>query len=122
MSSIAIGTGIAGETVVALRAPRLRITRRGRLVLGALLAGPVAVALAISAFSGSPAQAGSTASTASFEYITVASGETLWDLAGWIAPEADPRDVVNALTELNQLGSTAVQPGQRLAIPTAYAG
>ena len=122
MSSIAIGTGTAGGTVVALRAPRLRITRRGRLVLGALLAGPVAVALAISAFSGSPAQAGSTASTASFEYITVASGETLWDLAGWIAPEADPRDVVNALTELNQLGSTAVQPGQRLAIPTAYAG
>ena len=90
-------------------------------MLGTLLAAPVAVALTLSAFSGSAAQAGSTVSTASFDYITVASGESLWDLAGWIAPEADPREVVAALVELNQLPTTEVQPGQRLAIPAAYA-
>ena len=112
MSTIALGTA---------QAPRLRLTRRGRVVVGAMLAIPVGIALALSALSGSPAQAGSAGSTASFEHITVASGESLWDLAGWVAPDADPREVVSALIELNQLGSAEVQPGQRLAIPAAYA-
>ena len=102
-------------------APRLRITRRGRVVLGALLAAPVAIALAVSALSTAPAQAGSTVSTASFDHITVAPGESLWDLAAWIAPDADPRQVVSDLVALNQLSTTDVQPGQRLAIPSQYA-
>ena len=38
-----------------------------------------------------------------------------------IAPEADPRQVVSDLVALNQLSTTEVQPGQRLAIPTEYA-
>ncbi|QNO36593.1 LysM peptidoglycan-binding domain-containing protein [Protaetiibacter sp. SSC-01] len=100
--------------------PRLRITRRGRAVLGALLGAPIAAALTLSALSGTPAQAGSTASTTTFEYISVASGESLWDLAAWVAPESDPREVVAALVELNQLPTTEVQPGQRLAIPAEY--
>lgn len=104
-----------------VRPARLRLTRRGRAVVGALLAVPVAVALAVSAFSGSPAEAGSSISSASFDYISVAPGESLWDLAAWVAPEADPRDVVSQFVELNQLQTTEVQPGQRLAIPAAYA-
>ena len=102
-------------------APRLKITRRGRLVLAALLAAPIAVVLAFSALASAPAQAGSTASTTSFAHITVAPGESLWELAAWIAPEADPRQVVSDLVALNQLSTTEVQPGQRLAIPTEYA-
>jgi len=112
MSTIALGIP---------QTPRLRLTRRGRIVVGAILAAPVAVVLAVSALSGAPAQAGSTVSTASFDYITVAAGESLWDLASWVAPEADPREVVSSLIELNQLESAEVQPGQRLAIPLAYA-
>lgn len=112
MSTIALGTP---------QAPRLRLTRRGRVVVGAILAVPVAIVLAVSALSGASAQAGNSASAASFDYITVAAGESLWDLAGWVAPDADPREVVAALIELNQLGSGDVQPGQRLAIPLAYA-
>lgn len=105
--------------------PRLRLTRRGRVVFGTLIAAPLALVLALSAFAGSafagsPAQAGSTASSASFEYVTVASGESLWDLAVWISPESDPREVVSALVSLNQLQSSDVQPGQRLAVPAAY--
>ena len=104
------------------QAPRLRLTRRGRAVVGALLAAPVAVVLAVSALSGATAaQAGSAPSSTSFDYITVAAGESLWDLAAWVAPEEDPRVVVGALIELNQLGTADVQPGQRLAIPLAYA-
>ncbi len=126
MSTVALTTTALTTTGVALsrapRAPRLRITRRGRVVLGALLATPVAVALALSALAESPAQAGSTAPTTGFSYVSVAPGESLWELAAWIAPEADPRDVVAQLVELNQLPTTEVQPGQRLAIPAAYAG
>ncbi|MFT4028399.1 MAG: LysM peptidoglycan-binding domain-containing protein [Protaetiibacter sp.] len=119
MTTIALSTSRVGTASRGI-APRLRLTPRGRLVIGTLLAAPVALALALSAFSGTSAQAGSTVSTASFDYITVAAGESLWDLAGWIAPEADPREVVTALVELNQLSTTEVQPGQRLAIPAAY--
>jgi len=108
--------------LVTPQAPRLRLTRRGRIVVGALLAAPVAVALAISALSGAAsAQAGSVSSTTSFDYITVAAGESLWDLAAWVAPDEDPREVVGALIELNQLGTSEVQPGQRLAVPLVYA-
>lgn len=127
MSTIALGTPTyrtparnRAHDAATAAAPRLRITRRGRAVLGALLVGPVAVALAVSALSGAPAQAGSTSSTASFEYLTVGPGESLWELAGWIAPDADPREVVTQLVALNQLPSADVQPGQRIAIPVQY--
>lgn len=123
MSAVTLtAPGFSGARTSARPAvrPRLRLTRRGRVVFGALLAAPIAVALTLSAFSGSPAQAGATVSTASFEYISVASGESLWDLAAWIAPEADPRDVVADIVELNQLATTEVHPGQRLAIPAEY--
>ena len=111
MSTIALGT---------THTPRLHLTRRGRAVVGVLLAAPVAIALAMSALSGAAAQAGSSPSTTSFDYITVASGESLWDLAAWVAPDADPREVVSALIDLNQLESGEVQPGQRLAVPLVY--
>jgi hypothetical protein len=115
MSTIAFTDGMSAPV-----APRLRLTRRGRLVIGALLAVPVAIALTVSALMSAPAQAGSSAPAAEFDYITVAAGESLWDLAGWVAPEADPRDVVSKLISLNQLATTEVQPGQRLAIPLEY--
>jgi LysM repeat protein len=118
----AAGPTAAGRTAddSARPAPRLRITRRGRVALGALLAAPIAVALAVSALSIPPPEAGSTVSTANFDHNTVAAGESLWELAAWIAPDADPRQVVSDLVALNQLPSTAVQPGQRLAIPSQY--
>jgi LysM repeat protein len=113
-------TGVRTADTSARPAARLRITRRGRVVLGALLAAPIAIALAVSTLGSPPAEAGSTVSTANFDHITVAAGESLWELAAWIAPEADPRQVVSDLVALNQLPSTAVQPGQRLAIPPQY--
>lgn len=100
--------------------PQLRITRRGRAVLGALLSVPVAIVLAISALAGAPAQAGSTAPSESLDYITVASGESLWDLAAWVAPDEDPRDVVAQIVALNRISATSIHPGQRLAIPAQY--
>lgn len=93
----------------------LRITRRGRVVLGTLIALPV---LALSLFLASPgAVAESTEVDNNFEYMTVLSGDTLWSIAESVDPAADPRDIVANIMSLNQLSNAALQPGQELAIP-----
>ena len=45
----------------------------------------------------------------------VAEGDTLWAIAGALAPGADPRPIVDHLVERN--GSSSLQVGQRLVIP-----
>ncbi|MDY7543310.1 LysM peptidoglycan-binding domain-containing protein [Cryobacterium breve] len=105
---------------------RLRITRRGRAVLTAIAGVPLVVgALAIALNGGLAAADGSTLSGASgsattFDYVTIQSGQSLWQLAKRIAPAADPREVIAEIVNLNQLPSESVQPGQRLALPAEY--
>ncbi|WKK71056.1 LysM peptidoglycan-binding domain-containing protein [Rathayibacter oskolensis] len=55
-----------------------------------------------------------------FQYVTVRAGESLWSLAEELAPESDPRDVVDDILSLNQLPSAGIEPGQRLAVPSQY--
>ncbi len=101
---------------------RLRITARGRRVLLALAALPVAVIFAVAALNGAAAIASAeSAATTEFVTITVLPGDTLWSLAGVIAPEADPREVVDAIVRLNLLDGGAIFVGQKLAIPAEYA-
>jgi len=101
---------------------RLHITKRGRAVVTFLVAVPLAIAAAAFGLGAVGAAAGSSSgSAASFQYVTVEPGESLWQLAKTVAPTADPRDVVADILTLNNLSSGDVQPGQRLAIPTAYA-
>ncbi|GAB3278635.1 LysM peptidoglycan-binding domain-containing protein [Microbacterium lacusdiani] len=103
-------------------ATRLRVTRRGRRVLAALAAAPVAAGLALAVISGGGALAsredGAPAGT--FDTVTVMAGDSLWSIAEEIAPAADPRDVVDAIVALNQLQSSSVAAGERLAIPAEY--
>jgi hypothetical protein len=105
-------------------APRthLRLTRRGRVVLTTLAALPLVLGSVAVAVNGGVAAAEGTSSVGAtaFEYITVESGQSLWELAQSIAPKQDPRDVIADIVNLNQLASDAVQPGQRLALPAAY--
>jgi hypothetical protein len=113
-----------------VRAPRLRLTPRGRAVFTTLVAAPlVAIALFIG-LGGGDAVAGQAippesqrvgSGAASFEYVSIAPGQSLWQLAEQIAPQADPREVVADILALNQLRSADVQPGQELAIPLQYA-
>ena len=112
MTTIAFSTGIAQ--------PRLRITRRGRAVITLLIAIPLAIGAAVTGVGAIGAAAGTHAGTASFQYVTVEPGESLWQVAESVAPTADPRDVVAEIQNLNNLSSGEVQPGQRLAIPTKY--
>jgi LysM repeat protein len=104
---------------------RLRITRRGRVVLSTLLSLPlIAGAVVIGLVGANSAVANgsdeSSASGVAFDYVTVQAGETLWGLAEEIAPTADPRDVIADIVDLNQLPSSEVQPGQKLAVPSIY--
>ncbi|MAT18069.1 MAG: hypothetical protein CMF56_05815 [Leifsonia sp.] len=114
-----MSTMVMNPTVVAL--PRLRLTPRGRAVFGTLAAIPL-VLLALALGVGAPsADAGAAASLDTFSYVSVAPGQSLWQVAETLAPEADPREVIADIMALNQLASSAVEPGQKLAIPTAYA-
>ncbi len=49
--------------------------------------------------------------------ITVGAGDTLWDLAGALAPHLDRREAVSLLAERN--GTSSLQAGQELIVPAA---
>jgi Tfp pilus assembly protein FimV len=122
-----IGITSSGFTVSAFPAPasgrtRLRLTVRGRRMLAVLAALPAVVALSVAIVSGGGALASRDAGPAdAFTTVTVSSGESLWSIAQTVAPEADPRDVVDAIVRLNALDSVTVQAGQSLAIPAEFA-
>lgn len=102
-------------------ATRLRLTARGRRVVLAVAAVPLAVGIAFAALSGGNAMAsGEQTTTASFATVTVMPGDTLWSIAEGVAPEADPRDVIGDITRLNLLRGGELQIGQELAIPAQY--
>ncbi|QAY60818.1 LysM peptidoglycan-binding domain-containing protein [Microbacterium protaetiae] len=104
-------------------ATRLRVTRRGRRVLAALVALPVAAAIAAAAISSGSALASRDAGAPSgtFTTVTVSAGDSLWGIAQRIAPEADPRDVVDAIVRLNALDGVSITPGEQLSVPQEYA-
>lgn len=117
-------------STIALAAPqpaiartRLRLTVRGRRVLAMLAALPavIAVSIAIVSGGGAVASAEREPSGVTFETVTALPGDTLWSIAGDIAPEADPRDVVDAIMRLNAMSSARLDIGQIIALPIEYA-
>ncbi|MDQ1126931.1 LysM repeat protein [Microbacterium sp. SORGH_AS 505] len=101
---------------------RLRLTTRGRRVVATLAALPAVVALGIGILSSGGALASGDAGSAAgtFKTVTVHSGDSLWTIAQDVAPDSDPRDVIDDIVRLNALPSSVVDAGQSLAIPTAY--
>ena len=104
------------------RSTRLRLTLRGRRVLATLAAIPAVVAISLAMVSGGTALASRDAGTApeSFSTVTVSFGDTLWSNAETVAPQADPRDVIDAIVRLNALEGVSLEAGQSLAIPAEY--
>ena len=99
----------------AARGP-VRLTRRGRLVttlvlLAGFLAGGVLLAGGLASAGTEPGAA------ATAQRVTVAPGETLWSIAERETPDADPRDTVAEILELNHLSSSAVEAGSVLLLP-----
>ena len=121
MSTVAIGGVNSIRAYAPARAaaasPRLRLTKRGRGVLTFLAATPLVIAAFLYALNGGGATASLEGSNVPFEYITVESGQTMWQLAEDLAPHADPRDVIAQLVQFNQLDSADVYAGQELAVP-----
>ncbi|MET4580971.1 hypothetical protein ABIE21_000461 [Conyzicola nivalis] len=133
MSTAVLNTSTAVESVSALAAsgrsdvavrvpsaaPRLRLTKRGRVVFTTLASLPVVAAVMFFALNGGGATATSS-SGAALEEITLQAGQSLWQLAEDIAPHDDPRDVISDIMAVNQLESGSVQAGQRLMLPPEY--
>jgi LysM domain len=99
---------------------QLRLTRRGRIVvrvgsavLALLMVGSGVLLL------DRTAQAGSQPHPVPVSYRVVLPGETLWQIAGEVAPRADRRDTVARIVELNALPGAGVSAGQRIAIPAS---
>ncbi|MCU1475914.1 MAG: LysM peptidoglycan-binding protein, partial [Subtercola sp.] len=71
----------------------LRLTRRGRLVLAAVVSLPLIAGLAAFAvLGGTSAIATGDSSAVTYSYVTVQPGESLWAIAQQLDPKADPRD------------------------------
>ena len=95
----------------------LRLTRRGRVVIALasilMLFGVTVVSGVFSADAGSSAAEQGRATGV----VVVQAGESLWQIAQDIAPQADPRETVTTIRELNGLGDTTVVPGQSIVVP-----
>jgi hypothetical protein len=99
------------------RSTRLRLTRRGRAVATLAITLPLlVVALASSRHT---ADAGTTAvaQMQATGRVVVQPGESLWQLAQELAPQADPRSTVLRIRDLNHLSSDRVEAGQALVVP-----
>jgi hypothetical protein len=117
------------EAAVVRRAPRpvpespapLRLTRRGRIVLGLIAVVLATLALTVVSMSLSDAQAANHgragAGYQGMRQVVVEPGETLWSIASQAEPSADPRQVVAEIMTANSLTSSNVQAGQLLWVP-----
>lgn len=92
-----------------MKAQRISVLAKAILLVTALI-------MAIGYFS-SNASASSEVSKASFHYLTVSAGQTLWGLAETHAKGQDPREWIASVVDLNNLTTNQLQPGQRLALP-----
>jgi LysM repeat protein len=115
-----IDTGASSEsapkarlsTRLAVEAPKhLRLTRRGAVAIAGLMLLICVGLLGIAKMS-APSSAGP--APAAPAIVTVQAGDTLWSIAGDIAPQRDPRNVVADLRRINELSSVALTPGQIL--------
>lgn len=101
---------------------KLRLTRRGRVVVSLCITALAITVLALGAmFGASQAQASDvTTDSAEFSYVVAQPGDSLWSIASQIAPAADPRDVIYDLQRLNQISGSDIHVGAELAIPLKY--
>lgn len=107
---------------VAVPGP-IRLTRRGRFVVGLLAGLAIAGAAALIWFAVTgQAQAASKvtpvpARAHSMIRVVVRPGQTLWGIAAKADPSADPRIVIQQIMNDNALSGTAVNAGQVLWVP-----
>ena len=122
------GAALAGAATVetAQARPvrtRVRLTRRGRIVVATLITAGVVLVAALAWLAGTTrAEAAGSGSPASAVYhslrsVVVQPGESLWTIATQADPAGDPRTVMQEIVDINALHGTSVQPGERLWLP-----
>jgi LysM domain len=99
----------------------LRLTRRGRIVVGFASVVLATVALTIGSMSLSGAQAANHGRPAAgyqgMRQIVVQPGQTLWSIAAQAEPSADPRQVIAEIMMANSLAGSNLEAGQLLWVP-----
>jgi hypothetical protein len=95
------------------------LTRRGRVVVTGFLAVTAAALFIVLPRGADATGAGVSASRydQNLSQVTVRPGDTLWSIALRADPSADPRLVVQRITDLNALAGTGITPGQALWVP-----
>lgn len=99
------------------RRSTVRLTRRGRIVVGVVLSVPFAAVLMVVGSWSADADTQASGAPAT-GLVVVQAGQSLWEIATAVAPESDPRATITAIRDLNGLGSDAVVPGQALVVPS----
>jgi len=95
-----------------------RLSRGARLVRTAmLLALLISGITQVAGFIGSASASNTWFKPAPVTYVSVHAGDTLWSMAEEYAPNADPRDWIDQVTTLNNLGGAGLLAGERIAIP-----
>lgn len=125
MSTVTLAPRVAPARRTAAPAVRrparsVRLTRRGRLVVFALaLLAVVAAAVWLAAGSAASRDAGAPAEV---DVVTVAPGDTLWDIASDAAATTgdDVRDMMQRIEQLNALDGGTVYVGQDLRVPAEH--
>jgi hypothetical protein len=103
--------------------PRTRLTRRGRIVVSALVMAVMLLVAALAWIAGATrADAAGSGPPPSAVYrnlnsVVVQPGQSLWTIAAQAEPSADPRGVIQEIIDLNALGGASIQPGQHLWVP-----
>ena len=89
----------------------VRLTRRGRIVvLGLLIALAALVVVLVS-------QPGQAADTTPLPTRVVQPGDSLWSIAGQVAPGRNRTATVEDIRRLNHLDGYRLQVGQKLTVP-----
>lgn len=99
---------------------RLKITARGQAVLVGLVTIVIAIIVGMFTFGVTGANASTTSGANDFTYVSIQSGQSLWQLAEQLDPQADPRDLIAEIVQLNALPSSSVEVGQRIALPARF--
>ena len=98
---------------------QLRLTRRGRIVVRALvvLALLVVVLAGVVMFGGRSAATDERGAKVPIRTVVVREGDTLWGIASKVAGPGEVRDMVYRIEELNSLPGPELAVGQELAVP-----
>jgi hypothetical protein len=113
---------VAPASAAPVHSAPLRLTRRGRIVVAAIvIAGVTLAALLITVLASGGAQATNhgpaRAGYQGMHQVVVQRGQTLWSIAAAAEPTADPRTVIGEIMSANALASPAINAGQLLWVP-----